>query len=108
MIEPIDWGPVARFVRRRLSGIGQVPTAGSPDWLALDDADPKKLAAVLTAGSRWCLEWEIDQIHNRAVAEKDAALELSTALPWAAVAKSIAERDAWYRAHPDLKRKKAS
>lgn len=105
MIETIRWQPVRAFVRARLAGVGPVPTAGSADWAELPDDDPAKLAAVLTAGSRWALEAELAQIHHRAAAMKAAAEEAAAALPWAAVGKRIADRDAWRRAHPDLERK---
>lgn len=108
MTEQISWKPVHSFVRRLLAGRGTTIIAGTPEWSALLDDDPRKLAAILTAGSRWCLEIELGQIHARAAAEKDAAVDISTALPWAQVARRIADRDAFYRAHPDLKRKKAS
>lgn len=107
MTSAVDWEPVRDFVRRFLAGAPSSPTAGTTTWQELDDDDPAKLAAVLTAGSRWVLETEIDQIHYRAEENKQAAIDISQALPWAAVAKRIADRDAWYRAHPDLRRKTA-
>lgn len=108
MTDPISWQPVHAFVRGRLAGVGPLPATGSTDWAALDDTDPKKVAAVIRAGERWALEEELRQLAEARYFAKQAAVDISQALPWAQVAKRIADRDAWYRAHPDLKRKKAS
>lgn len=108
MTEPISWQPVHAFVRGRLAGVGPLPAAGSADWTALDDTDPKKIAAVLRAGERWALEEELRQLDDARWCAKQAATDISTALPWTQIAKRIADRDAWRRAHPDLVRKQAS
>ena len=76
-----DW--VTRLVG---GGIGPTPTAGSPEWCALDDNHPAKFIAVLTAGTRWVLA------EHRA-ALKDAALVVSDAVDWAAVAHRVRQRD---------------
>lgn len=107
MTEPISWEPVRAYVRHRLAGIGPVPTAGSTTWTDLDDDDPQKIASVIRAGERWVLEEEVRQINEAKFFAKQAAVDISQALPWAQVAKQIADRNAWYRAHPDLRRKTA-
>lgn len=121
MTYPVDWLPVRDYVRRQLAALSSnlwtpgaepdrstiAPIAGTPEWQALDDNDPTKLAAVLAAGSRWALEVELDRIHQRAAAEKDAALEISQAVDWTAISKQITDRDRFYRDHPDLRRKAA-
>lgn len=99
------WQPVRAFVRARLAGIGRVPTVGTNEWCQLADDDPRKAAAIYVAASRWALEQELDRFHYRAHEAKQAAIEISQAAPWAAVAQRIAQRDAWNRAHPDLIRK---
>lgn len=104
VVSSIDWDPVRAFVHR-VSAVPTTITAGSPEWVALADDDPAKLAAVLIAGSRWVLEYELDLIDQRRAAEKDAAVTISRALDWARTAKRIRDRDQWYRDHPYLQRK---
>lgn len=103
--QPITWGPVRDFVYRVLGGRTTTIVAGTPEWIALPDDDPDKLLAVLTAGSRWCLETELDQIDQRRINAKHAAIEVATALDWTRVAKRIRDRDQFYRDNPDLRRK---
>ncbi|MBE7194943.1 MAG: DUF2742 domain-containing protein [Gordonia polyisoprenivorans] len=98
----LSWDPVAAFVRRRVS---PCPVAGTPEWVDLDDTDPAKLHALLVAGSRWVLERDLAQRDHRQAALKDAALDISTAAPWGRIASRIRERDEFYRANPDLRRK---
>ncbi|GAA4746582.1 DUF2742 domain-containing protein [Gordonia alkaliphila] len=105
MTDPISWEPVRAFVRHRLAGIGPVPDAGSTAWTDLDDDDPQKIASVIRAGERWALEEELRQLDDAKFFAKQAAIDISQALPWAQVAKQIAARNAFYRAHPDLRRK---
>ena len=102
---PITWNPVRDFVYRVLGGRTTTIIAGTPEWIALDDDDPRKTTAVLIAGSRWALEQELDEIHWQRGALKRAAEEVSAARDWAAVAKRIRDRDQFYREHPDLRRK---
>lgn len=105
MIYEVSWEPVHTFVGRLLAGRHTTIVAGTPEWIALPDDAPAKLLAVLTAGSRWCLETELDQIDQRRINAKMAAIDLSQARVWSAVAQRIRDRDAFYKANPDLKRK---
>lgn len=105
MIYEVSWEPVHAYVGRLLAGRHTTITAGTPEWIALPDDDPAKLLAVLTAASRWCLETELDQIDQRRINAKHAAIEVATALDWTRVAKRIRDRDAYYRDNPDLRRK---
>ncbi|MCT1352228.1 DUF2742 domain-containing protein [Gordonia sp. p3-SID1431] len=103
----VDWVAVRDYLYRRPVGRTHI-IAGTPEWQALDDDDPQKLAAVIAAGSRWVLEEEIDQIHRRREAQKAMALGLLEELPWKKIRQQMADRDAFYRKNPDLKRKAAS
>lgn len=103
----VDWAAVRDFLYRRPVGRTQI-IAGSPEWQALDDDDPQKIAALITAGSRWVLEEEIDQLARRRQAQKDMAIGLLEELPWKKIRQQIADRDAFYRKNPDLKRRRAS
>ncbi|WP_353107745.1 DUF2742 domain-containing protein [Gordonia sp. (in: high G+C Gram-positive bacteria)] len=108
MTDCLAWDPVHTYVRRILRGrYGPLPTAGSPNWQALSDDDPAKTAALLVAGDRWVLEEVLHDEAARQAALKEAAVEASQALDWARVAKVIADRDAYYKQHPDLRRKTA-
>lgn len=104
--EPVDWDAVRRFMRYRFPEVP--PTAGTPEWAALDDTDPSKAGALLIAGSRWVLETQLAQRRNRIVALKDATVAVSTELPWKSIAKVQRDRDDFYRAHPDLKRRRSA
>ena len=105
---PITWNPVRDFVYRVLGGRTTTIIAGTPEWIALDDDDPRKTTAVLIAGSRWALEQSLDQLDDRRAAAKEAAVDIAEARDWAVVAQRIRDRDAFYREHPDLRRKKVS
>ena len=100
----VDWVAVRDYLYRRPVGRTHI-IAGSPEWQALDDDDPQKLAAVIAAGSRWVLEEEIDQLARRRQAQKDMALGLLETLPWAQICKQIEQRDEFYRKNADLKRR---
>ena len=102
---PITWEPVRDFAYRLLAGRTTSIIAGTPEWCALDDDDPRKTTALIAAGNRWVLEQSLDQIDLRRIAAKHAAIEVATALDWTRVAKGIRDRDQWYRDNPDLRRK---
>ncbi|MCX2755506.1 DUF2742 domain-containing protein [Gordonia sp. 4N] len=103
----VDWVAVRDFLARHPIGRTQV-IAGSPEWCALDDKDPQKLAAVITAGSRWVLEEEIEQHRRRREAQKAMAIGLLEELPWKKIRQQMEDRDAFYKKNPDLRRRRAS
>lgn len=103
--EPVAWEPVHAFVGRLLAGRHTTIICGTPEWIALDDDDPRKTTALIAAGNRWVLEQSLAQIDQRRIAAKHAAIDIAEARDWARVAKGIRDRDAFYREHPDLKRK---
>ncbi|UPG69339.1 DUF2742 domain-containing protein [Gordonia hongkongensis] len=104
----VNWGAVRDFVCRLPARPKTTIIAGSPEWCALDDDDPAKLAALITAGSRWVLETECTEIQNRRDAEKAAAVDLAQARDWAAVAQRIRDRDTALRNGAYIARKAAS
>lgn len=108
MIYEVSWEPVHTFVGRLLAGRHTTIIAGTPEWCELPDEDPAKLVALITAGSRWALEAELEELDRRRNAAKHAAIEVATALDWTRVAKRIRDRDQFYRDNPDLRRKKVS
>lgn len=115
MVQRFDWSAVRDFLARRpvvptsttITRPVVLPVAGSPEWQRLDDDDPRKTAALIVAGSRWVLEAEIAAFDDARATQKQAAQAISEALPWSRIAKRIRDRDAWYRDHPDVKRRSA-
>ena len=97
---------VRNWVQRTVgSAGGRVPAAGSATWCALPDDHPAKFLSVLTAGTRWVLEQELDRIDERRRALKSAAEEVAQARDWAVVAKRIRLRDEWIRSNPRTNRR---
>lgn len=105
MTSPIAWNPVHDFVYRVLGGRTTTIIAGTPEWNALDDDDPRKTTAVLIAGSRWALEQSLDQLDDRRAAAKEAAVDIAEARDWAVVAQRIRDRDAANRSGAYIPRK---
>ena len=96
---------VRAYVQRIFaSNQGRPPLAGSPDWCELGDGSPAKLLAVLVAGSRWVLESDLAAREDRRHALKDAAVEVSDAADWSAVAKRVRDRDAAIRSGAYIER----
>ena len=72
---------------------GPATAAGSPAWCDLADTSKAKLLAVLHAGTRAVLEDCIAAIDDRRQETKAAAVEVSQADDWAAVARRVRDRD---------------
>lgn len=64
---------------------------GTPAWAALDDADPRKIHALIAGGVREALENE-----RRAAALKQAAVDISTAADWRGLGRRMAARHGAY------------
>ena len=97
--QQVSWWSVHEFVEPILAAVGTWPTAGTPEWCALPDNDPAKLAALLDAAQHWALRQETCQ-----QAHCDASREISDALDWSALSREINERNDFYAARPWLKR----
>lgn len=88
------------WVRRRISPVLQrvdVPPFGSSAWLALDDTDPRKSAAVLRAALCWWDESRPERIAERlhdefAVREQ---LEARAFAEMAAQVRAMADTPTW-------------
>jgi hypothetical protein len=52
---------------------GELPIYGSPEWEALDQADPRWLASTLRAAECWRLDGTVDNIRTRLRTELDEA-----------------------------------
>ena len=86
----VDFYAVHLFVVPALRA-GSWPLAGSPAWCLLDDADPRKLAAVLDGGRRDALR---NDTLGAALAEASQAI--SAAADWSGLARSIRGRNEVY------------
>lgn len=58
--------------------------AGTPEWCALSDQDPRKLAALLDAAQHWALRVDTAQ-----EAQAQASRAVSEALPWREIATRV-------------------
>ena len=83
----VCWWAVHLFVERQIESVDDWPLAGSPAWVALDDADPRKLASVLSAGRHWALRIETAQAASIA-----ASHAISSGENWALAAQRIRTR----------------
>lgn len=107
----VTWFDVYLFCRNVIQQILQVdsdtaadviaagPVAGTPQWSALDDSDPLKLAAVLAYSPHHALRLDAAQ-----AAMADAGSEISAAADWSVIGQRVRERAEWIAAHPWAKR----
>ena len=102
----VDWTAVRDFLYRRPVGRTHI-IAGTPEWCELPDDDPRKVTALIIAGSRWVLEEEIAELQARRDAEKAAAIEIAAARDWVAVARRIRDRDLALRTGAHIPRRTA-
>ena len=59
--QQVSWWSVHEHTGPVLAGVGSWPTAGTPQWCALPDDDPAKLAALYDAARHWALRVETCQ-----------------------------------------------
>lgn len=85
--QQVSWWDVHEHVAPFLEAAGSWPMAGTPEWCALDDSDPVKLAAIYDAARHWALRLETCQ-----VAQCEASHEISSAADWAAIANETSLR----------------
>jgi hypothetical protein len=89
--QAVSWWPVHEFVQAHLDRVGSWPTAGTPEWCALADDDPAKLAGVIDARQHWTLRVETCQ-EQLAQASRD----ISAAADWTDLARQIVQRNTVY------------
>jgi hypothetical protein len=97
--QQVSWWDVHLFVASYLEQTGTWPMAGTPEWCALDDADPRKTAALLDAARHWALRVETCQ-----EAECEASGVIAAAADWGALAQRVKDRAEFERRHPWLRR----
>lgn len=99
----VSWWSVHECVSQLLDRVGEWPLIGTPEWCALPNNDPAKLAAIYSAAEHWALRLETCQ-----QAKADASKDIAQAADWAAIGCDIARREGFYRERPWLRRKKAA
>lgn len=99
----VSWWSVHEFVTPLLDRAGSCPVVGTPSWCALDDDDPRKLAALLDAAQHWALRLETGQ-----EALGDASRQIAGALDWSALAARYRTHAEFYAARPWLRRQVVS
>jgi hypothetical protein len=83
----VAWWEVHQWVAGQLADVDDWPMAGTPAWCALDDTDPRKVAALFDAAQHHALRVETSQ-EQRAQASRD----VSAAPDWAGLADEIYRR----------------
>jgi hypothetical protein len=97
--QQVSWFSVHEFVAPLLADVGQWPLAGTPEWCALDDDDPRKQAALYDAARHHALRVETAQ-----AALAQASRAVSAAEDWSAIAAEVRDRSEFYKQRPWLKR----
>lgn len=97
----VQWWPVHEFLGAVLAqaNVGPLPWAGTPEWVALSDGDPRKLLAVAIAGEHHVLRVETAQ-----AAMAEASRAVSGAADWSRVAREIKQHNDFYASRPWLRR----
>jgi len=98
-----DWATVRIRAGR---AIGTLPPYGSPEWLRLDDRDPRKVAAVVVAAECW--RWDGKTLPERLAVELTAVREAAEAFDaevWAVSAAAV-RRMACTPTHAELERRR--
>jgi hypothetical protein len=120
----VSWRDVHNHVAPILEQVDPWPMVGTPEWCALPDSDPRKLAALLDAAQHWALRVETCQAeHHRArrwtecatrhavirkkLAEYQASHAISATANWAAIAQHHRNYAEFYAARPWLRRETA-
>ena len=87
MSSQVSWWECHQFVERLVAQAdhGSIPVAGTPEWVAMCDGDPRKLLALAQFGVHHALRVETAQ---EAVAEASRAV--AAGAQWSAVAQRVA------------------
>jgi hypothetical protein len=83
----VSWWSVVEHVQPILDAAGTWPMAGTPQWCALPDDDPRKTAALFDAAQHWALRLETGQQQAA-----EASHDISAAADWPGIANEIRRR----------------
>lgn len=97
--QQVSWWDVHTAVAPWLETVGSWPTVGTPQWVALPDGHPAKVAGLYDAARHWSLRLEYCQ-----EARAEAGRAISGTLDWPALSREILTRTDFYAARPWLKR----
>lgn len=97
----VSWAETHWFLEAVLAqaNVGPLPWAGTPEWVAMADGDPRKLLALAAAGEHHVLRIETAQAAMAA-----ASREISGAADWTAISREIRGRNDFYTSRPWLRR----
>lgn len=95
----IAWWTVHQWIAPFLERVASWPMAGTPEWVALADDDPAKLAAVLDGGRFWALRLDTCQEEMA-----EASQAISECADWKQVASRIQQRTEYQQRNPWAKR----
>ena len=91
----VSWWSVHEYVTEFIGTLTDWPMAGTPEWCDLDDYDPRKLAAVLNAGSHHSLRIETAQ-----ESQAEASKAVAAAVDWRQIAEQIHKLHTWRSTRP--------
>jgi Protein of unknown function (DUF2742) len=97
--QQVHWWSVHTYVAPWLETVGSWPTVGTPEWCALPDDHPTKLAALYDAAQHWALRLDACQ-----EARAEASRAVSGAVDWRALSREINSRADFYAVRPWLRR----
>lgn len=100
--QAVSWWEVCQYVAPVLARLGSFPMAGSVEWCALADDDPRKIAAIFDAAQHWVLRVEMGQ---EALAQ--ASHDISAAEDWADIADEVRRRQEFHADHSWAQRRSA-
>jgi len=96
--QQVSWWDTHVFISTLTADLN-LPPAGTPEWCAMSDADPRKLLALAVAGEHHVLRVETAQ-----QARADASKAVAGAADWSKVAREIQHRNSFYDERPWAKR----
>jgi hypothetical protein len=99
--QQVSWELVHQFLEAAVAqaNCGPLPWAGTPEWCAMADGDPRKLLALAAAGEHHILRVEVAQ-----TARGEASRAVSAAVDWPKIARELKGRNDFYAARPWLRR----
>jgi len=96
--QQVSWWDTHVFISKLTAHLN-LPPAGTPEWCAMADGDPRKLLALAVAGEHHVLRVEVAQ-----EAHAEASKAISCAVDWSKVAREIQHRNSFYADRPWLRR----